>query len=149
MDEDGNDLAAEFDAAFEDGLPESVDRAAVRRMRFVARLLDESVRVPGTNYRIGIDPIVGVLPGAGDAVTGFVSLYIVVESARLGVSYETLLKMLANVTLDVATGSIPYVGSLFDALWKSNERNVALALEDLAARPPGRDDEDVTHVEVE
>lgn len=119
--------------AFDGELPESVDRAAVRRMQAVARLLDESVRLPGTRFRVGLDPIVGLLPGAGDALTGALSLYVVVEAARLGVTYTTLVRMLANVGVDVVGGSIPVLGDLFDAVWKANVRNVDLALADLAS----------------
>lgn len=143
--DDSPDLGSEFDAEFEEGLPESVDREAIRRMRFVARLLDDSIEVPGTGYRIGLDPIVGVLPGAGDAVTAGLSMYIVLESARLGVSHETLLKMLANVSLDVAGGSIPVLGGFFDVLWKANERNLELLMEDLRSGA----DEERTVIDVE
>lgn len=120
-----------FDVRLDD-LPASVDRAAVTRMRFVARVLDDSVRIPGTEFRIGLDPVLGLLPVAGDAVSGALSLYIVVESARLGVSPKTLFGMLANVGVDVAGGSIPVVGDLFDAAWKANTRNLRLALSELA-----------------
>jgi hypothetical protein len=120
-----------FDVRLDD-LPASVDRAAVKRMRFVARVLDDSVRIPGTEFRIGLDPVLGLLPVAGDAVSGALSLYIVVESARLGVSPKTLFGMLANVGVDVAGGSIPVVGDLFDAAWKANTRNLRLALSELA-----------------
>jgi len=128
-----DDLATGFDVAIDD-LPASVDRAAVKRMRFVARILDDSVRIPGTTFRIGLDPLLGILPVAGDAVSGALSLYVVVESARLGVPYSTLLRMLAHIAIDVAGGSIPIVGDLFDAAWKANTRNVALALDDLCDR---------------
>ena len=130
-----DDLAAAFDARIDD-LPESVDRAAVRRMRAVALVLDDSVRVPGTDFRIGLDPLLGLLPVTGDVVSGALSLYIVVESARLGVSRKTLLTMLAHVGIDVAGGSIPIVGDLFDAAWKANARNYALALAELAGDEP-------------
>lgn len=134
MDEDDTpERAAGFDGDLEDGLPASVDRAAVERMRTAARLLDESIPVPGTGYRIGIDPVLGVLPVAGDAVGAGLSLYIVVEAARLGVSTRTILRMLANLSLDVVGGSVPYLGGLFDAVWKANRRNVDLVLADLAA----------------
>lgn len=126
-----NDLASAFDERIDD-LPPSVDRAAVGRMRFVARVLDDSVRIPGTGVRIGLDPLLGLLPVAGDAVSGVLSLYIVAESARLGVSYRALARMLAHIGIDVAGGSIPVVGDLFDAAWKANTRNVSLALADLA-----------------
>jgi hypothetical protein len=122
-------LESQFDGIEE--VPDSVDEAAVRRMRFVANLLDDSIRVPGTEFRIGIDPILGILPGAGDAVAAAMSVYIVLESARLGVPFLTLLRMMANVTLDFAIGSVPVIGTLFDAVWKANQRNVELAVESL------------------
>ena len=120
----------EFDERI-DRLPNTVDRAAVKRIRYVAYVLDEGVRVPGIGYRVGIDPLLGILPGAGDVLTGGISLYIVVEAARLGVSYTTLLRMIANVSLDVAAGAVPVVGDLFDAIWKANTRNLELVLEEL------------------
>jgi len=121
-----------FDIDYDGDLPENVDQAALKRMETVAYILDESVRVPGIGFRIGIDPVLGALPVAGDLVSGAFSLYIVAESAYLGVSFTTLVEMLANITIDVVGGSIPYVGTVVDALWKANKRNVALALEDLA-----------------
>ena len=124
-----DDLASEFEGI--EDLPASVDRAAVRRMRTVAYVLDDGIRVPGTDRRIGVDPLLGVVPVVGDAVSGLLSLYVVVEAARLGVSYGTLLRMLANVAVDVAGGSLPLVGDDFDALWKANRRNLRLVLEDL------------------
>ena len=76
--------------------------------------------------------MLGVLPVAGDVVSAGFSLYIVAESAYLGVSFTTLVRMLANITADVASGSVPVVGTLFDAVWKANKRNVELAAQDLA-----------------
>ena len=122
-------LESQFDGIEE--VPNSVDEAAVRRMRFVANLLDDSIRVPGTEFRIGIDPILGIVPGAGDAVAAAMSVYIVLESARLGVPFLTLLRMIANVTLDFAIGSVPVVGTLFDTVWKANQKNVELAVDSL------------------
>ncbi|WP_424014644.1 DUF4112 domain-containing protein [Halorubrum xinjiangense] len=126
----------EFQAEFNDRidrLPDSVDRAAIKRVQFVAYVLDEGVRVPGIGYRIGIDPLLGILPGAGDVLTGGISLYVVVEAARLGVSYTTLLKMIANISVDVVVGTVPLVGDLFDVVWKANTRNFELVLEELTA----------------
>ncbi|RKD94705.1 DUF4112 domain-containing protein [Halopiger aswanensis] len=117
---------------FEDDIPATIDDSVIDRMRLVARILDEGIRIPGTNFRFGLDPIVGILPGAGDTATAFVSLYIVAESARLGVSQSTLLRMLGNIAVDTVAGSVPILGTLFDAFWKSNKWNVMLALEDLA-----------------
>lgn len=146
----------EFDGDIDGEIPESVDESALRRMRTVALVLDESVRVPGTSYRVGIDPILGILPVSGDIVGGGLSLYIVLESARLGVSYTTLLKMLANVAIDVSVGAIPVVGGVFDAVWKANKRNLKLALQDLAtasseveSTEASADDEEVVEIPVE
>jgi len=121
-------VAASLDAQFDEEIdvPESVDEAAVRRMQVVAYALDDSIEIPGTNVRVGLDPLLGLLPVAGDAVSAVFSGYIVLESARLGVPYSTLVRMVANVTIDFAVGSVPVIGDLFDAAWKANVRNVEL-----------------------
>ncbi|MDH5021191.1 DUF4112 domain-containing protein [Halobacterium rubrum] len=126
------DFESRFDIDLDGELPENVDEAALKRIETVAYVLDESVRVPGIGVRIGLDPILGALPVAGDLASAAFSLYIVAESAYLGVSFTTLVTMLGNITIDVAGGSIPYAGTVFDALWKANKRNVELALDDLA-----------------
>lgn len=129
-----------FGGEYDGEIPSSVDEAALHRMEAVAHALDESIRIPGTNASVGIDPILGVLPVAGDLVSAGISLYIVAESANLGVSYTTLLRMIANISIDVVGGSIPYVGTLFDAFWKANKRNVEHALEELAENANDSDD---------
>lgn len=118
--------AVSFDLAFvRDALRSAGDEeAALRRVRFLARLLDDAVAVPGTSYRVGLDPILGILPGAGDSVTAALSLYPVVEAVRLGASKEIVAKMLALVAVDLTVGSIPVLGTVFDAFWKANEWNV-------------------------
>ena len=124
----------EFESRYDvdlDDLPETIDEAAIERMERVAELFDYLVRVPGTDFRVGIDPLVGAIPVVGDVISAGVSLYIVLESARLGVSYQTLIRMLANVAVDVGGGAIPYLGGVFDAVFKANKRNLELALEDL------------------
>jgi hypothetical protein len=108
--------------------------AGLIRLRRVARLLDTSLGVPGTRYRIGLDVVLGVVPVAGDAVAALLSLYVVVEAARLGVSKRTLIRMLVNVVLDFVIGSVPVVGDLFDAVWKANRRNAELVARDLDER---------------
>jgi hypothetical protein len=119
-------------------LPDDVDDAAIARMRLVAELLDEAVRIPGIGVRVGIDPLLGVVPVGGDLVAGGLSMYIVAESARLGVSWQTLLRMMANVGVDAAGSSVPVVGGVFDALWKANRRNLALAFSELEAAATDR-----------
>jgi hypothetical protein len=96
------------------------------RVRAVARALDSAIQVPGTRFRIGLDPLLGLLPGVGDLAGGALSAYIVLEGARLGAPRRVVLRMLGNVLLDSLFGSIPVLGDLFDATWKANQRNVAL-----------------------
>ncbi|MFC7155315.1 DUF4112 domain-containing protein [Halomarina halobia] len=118
------------------------DEAALRRMRAVAHLLDDGFRLPGTDFRFGIDPILSVVPGnAGDLLGAGLSLYIVYEAANLGVPYSTIVRMLANVAVDAAIGSVPVVGAIFDAVFKANVRNVRLVERHLG-REPDREDED-------
>jgi hypothetical protein len=103
----------------------------MERVRAVADLLDEAIELPVVNYKIGLDPILGILPVGGDAVSAAISLYIVAEGARMGASRDTVLKMLFNVGVDAVIGSIPVLGTLIDAVWKANERNVALLEDEL------------------
>lgn len=126
-----NGVADAFDGIDPEDLPESVDRAAVERIRRVAYVLDESIPVPGTGYRIGVDPLLSAVPGVGDAIGAAVSLYIVAEAARLGVPLTTLVRMLATVTLDTLGGMVPWVGPVFDAVIKANTWNVELLLEEI------------------
>lgn len=149
------DLSDAFDGQLAD-VPESVDRAALERIRTVAYVLDESIEIPGTNYSVGLDPLIGAVPVVGDAISGAISLYIVLESARLGVSYTTLLEMIANVSLDFVGGNIPYVGIVFDAVWKANKRNLELVLEDLTTQdddsgddPGDQPDDEPESIEIE
>jgi hypothetical protein len=142
-------VAAAFDGIDVEELPDSVDQAAVERVRRVAYLLDESVPVPGVDYRIGVDPLLSAVPGVGDALSAGVSLYIVAESARLGVPFTTLVKMLATVTLDTAGGMVPVVGPVFDAVFKSNKWNVELLLEEIAPETPAEETAQTDGVTIE
>jgi hypothetical protein len=108
--------------------PATVDSEGARlaHLRELSRLFDSSIRVPGTDYRIGLDPILGLLPVLGDVPGATVSAYIVAEAAAMGVPRETLVRMGVNLLVDATLGSFPVVGDLFDAVWKANDRNVAL-----------------------
>jgi hypothetical protein len=112
----------------------------VERLHELSYYLDDLVRIPGTNYRVGLDPAVSLLPVVGDTVSAVLSAYVVVEAAALGVPRETLLRMLLNLFVDATLGSIPVVGDLFDAVWKANARNVALL--ETRRRDPGGVDTD-------
>lgn len=106
--------------------PEERTEERLDTLRSLSTLLDNSIRVPGTNYRIGLDPIVGMLPVAGDLPTTALSVYIVFEAASIGVPRATLARMVVNLVIDALFGSIPVVGDVFDAVWKANARNVSL-----------------------
>jgi hypothetical protein len=109
-------------------------RLHLQRIRALATLLDNAFRVPGTNFRIGWDNIIGLIPGVGDVTTGIASASIVGYAMRLGVRKRVLARMLANLGADVTIGAIPLIGDLFDAAFKSNMRNVALLERELARR---------------
>lgn len=100
--------------------------ALVRRLDALAHLLDNSIPVPGTGTRFGIDAMVGLIPGIGDAVGGLLSAYIVLEGARLGAGPAVILRMLLNIAVETVVGSVPIIGDLFDAGWKANARNMRL-----------------------
>jgi Domain of unknown function (DUF4112) len=100
--------------------------ASLQRLRSLAHLLDNAIGIPGTPYRIGIDPIVGLLPGGGDLVMAGFSVYIVWEAARLGLPRSTVTHMVSNLVLDTVAGTVPMLGDLMDVTWKANSKNVAL-----------------------
>ena len=99
---------------------------AAARARALARLLDTAFTVPGTSFRVGLDPLLGLVPGAGDVLGGVLSTYVLLLAARAGASKPVLLRMLGNVGIDALVGTVPLVGDLFDAGFRSNARNVAL-----------------------
>ncbi|HJR67346.1 MAG TPA: DUF4112 domain-containing protein [Gemmatimonadaceae bacterium] len=103
-------------------------------MRDLARVLDEAIRIPGTNIRIGLDALLGLLPGGGDVAGGLFSGLIILQAARSGAPAPVLGRMLANVAIDVVLGAIPIIGDVFDVAWRANTRNVRL-LESWRERP--------------
>ena len=100
--------------------------ASLARARVLARALDSAVGIPGTGLRIGLDPLLGLVPGLGDLAGAALSGYIVLTGIRLGVPRAVAVRMIANVAMDTVAGSVPVLGDLFDAGWKANNRNVAL-----------------------
>jgi hypothetical protein len=104
----------------------AVDARRLDRLRRVGWLLDNSLPIPGTRFRLGIDQIVGLVPGIGDLVGGVLSLYIIVESGRMGVPRSLLARMGWNVAVDTLVGEIPVLGDIFDIGFKANIRNLAL-----------------------
>lgn len=99
---------------------------ALKRMDTVANLLDTAFVLPGTKQRIGIDAIIGLVPGIGDVITTALSTYVVWEAKRLGVSRFALTRMLANLAVHAVVGSIPLAGDAFDAFFRVNQRNMKI-----------------------
>ena len=100
--------------------------ASLAKLRTLSHLLDNAIAIPGTRYRIGLDPILGLLPGGGDMLTAALSVYIVWEAARIGLPHATVTRMVSNLVLDTVLGSLPVAGDFFDATWKANSKNIAL-----------------------
>ena len=98
----------------------------VARLRTLSQLLDNAFSIPGTPYRIGVDAIVGLVPGIGDLIGALFSSYIVFQAARLGAPRTTLVRMIGNIGLDTLVGEIPLLGDLFDIGFKSNIKNLQL-----------------------
>jgi hypothetical protein len=92
----------------------------------LSHLLDEQFRLPGTSYRIGLESLLGLIPGIGDAAGLLLSAYILYEARKLGAPRRLLLRMAANIGLDALVGTIPLLGDVFDMTWKANKKNVAL-----------------------
>jgi hypothetical protein len=104
----------------------NADEAQLQRLDAFANLLDARFRVPGTGWRFGLDSVVGLVPGVGDAATLAVALWVLLQAHRLGASKGILARMAGNVIVDAVFGSVPLVGDIFDVAFKSNRRNVAL-----------------------
>lgn len=121
--------AADSASPLEPWLPDdeaSSGNVHLDRLRAMARVLDDLVGIPGTRLRVGLDGVLGLVPGVGDSVTGAVSFYAMYAAYRLGAPPTVLARMLLNVLIDLVVGSLPFVGDLFDFGWKSNRKNVRL-----------------------
>lgn len=92
----------------------------------MAQFMDDQFVIPGTKIRFGMDSLIGLLPGVGDAATAVAGIWLIIEGIRLGVPFWTLIRMLINLGVDVTVGSIPLLGDVFDVFWKSNRRNANL-----------------------
>src|SRR4051812_48693363 len=92
----------------------------------LATLLDNAFELPGTKYRIGLDPLLGLIPIIGDLLSMLIGSYIVVLAARLGVPRPVIWRMLVNLGIDTVIGSIPLIGDVLDVMWKANAKNARL-----------------------
>ena len=98
----------------------------------LSHLLDDFLRVPGTNIRFGLDGVIALIPGVGDLLQGLASTILIVAAWARGVPPVTLLRMVANVGIEVVVGSVPVLGDMFDIAFKANRRNYALLTGSLA-----------------
>ena len=110
--------------------------ATLNRIRKLSRLMDTAIGIPGTRFRIGLDPIIGLIPGAGDLISTAFSAYIIYLATRLDIPGKDLRKMLFNIGLEAVAGTVPLVGDFFDAYYKSNIRNLAILEQHLQAAEP-------------
>ncbi|MGH2474554.1 MAG: DUF4112 domain-containing protein [Candidatus Limnocylindrales bacterium] len=100
--------------------------AAERRIGRVTHALDELVALPGTSIRVGLDPIVGLIPVVGDAVAAGVGIWVIAEAARFGIPRVALARMVVNLLIDLGIGAIPLIGDVYDVTFRSNARNLDL-----------------------
>lgn len=94
--------------------------------RKIAWILDEFIRIPGTNFRIGLDPILGLVPGGGEILPSIIACFLLADARRHGLPFKLLVKMSGNVLLNALVGAVPLAGDAFSAWFKSNSRNYAM-----------------------
>jgi hypothetical protein len=110
------------------------EEIALQRVARLAYWLDDRFRIPGTRRRIGVDGLLGLIPGIGDTATALLASYIVLEAWRLGAPKGTIGRMFANLGIDYFIGLVPLAGDLADFVWKANRRNARLLRDHLIAR---------------
>jgi hypothetical protein len=113
--------------------PHGSRREMLERLDAIARLLDSVLRVPGTNFRVGADALLNLVPGVGTLLAKGLASYLILEARRHGVPTSTLLRMAGNVALDFAISAVPVVGWFGDAFFRANQRNIALLRRHLQA----------------
>jgi hypothetical protein len=115
-------------------MPDAEISRVIQREKKLAYWLDDRFRIPFTGWRLGLDGVVGLVPGIGDAATTLLALYIVNEARRHGVPASGLARMGLNVGIDALVGLVPLVGDLADIGWKANRRNIKILIEHLERR---------------
>lgn len=106
-----------------------------RRLRRLTGFMDSAVVVPGLGWRIGADAVLGLIPGIGDALCGAIGAYVIYEAHRLGAPKSALARMVANLALDTAFGSIPVAGDIWDFFFRANERNMQILARHVGGLP--------------
>ena len=96
------------------------------RLKILGERLDESIKIPGTGYKMGLDSMIGAVPVIGDFIGGALSTYILYSGIKLGAPPKIVAQMATNIAIDFAIGSIPIIGDVFDIIWKANVKNIEL-----------------------
>ncbi len=122
--------------------PEDKSRRALEPLfRWIALLMDDLLRIPGTKLRFGIDPLIGLIPGIGDTGSALVSALALIQAARHGMPKIILARMSMNILINELIGIVPVIGDAFSFWFKSNARNYALLRQHMGApRKPGTSD---------
>ncbi len=108
------------------------DDARLAGARMLAKLMDTAFEIPGTGIKVGLDPLLGLLPGIGDAISSAIGGYIVMVASQMGVPRAVIGRMMANLAIDMVIGVVPLVGDMLDVAWKANVKNVRLLEQALA-----------------
>jgi hypothetical protein len=121
---------------------------SLARITLLAKLMDSAFMIPGLNRRVGLDSVIGLVPGIGDAVSAALASYIIWEARQLGLPRWKIARMVGNVAVDTAIGAIPLAGDVFDVFFKANERNLRIIHDHLGVskRGPQVIDATATHV---
>ncbi|MGF9763941.1 DUF4112 domain-containing protein [Microvirga sp. 0TCS3.31] len=122
---------------------------AIARITLVANLMDSAFLIPGLNRRVGLDAVLGIVPGIGDALSAAIASYIIWEARQLGLPRWKIARMIGNVAVDTAIGAIPFAGDVFDVVFKSNQRNLRIIHEHLGTPKRGPKEIDGTAVRIE
>ena len=96
------------------------------RLEALSRLMDGAFVLPGTGVRVGLDALLGLVPGVGDLAGALVSAYLVLEARKLGAPNSLITRMIGNIVIDTVAGSVPLVGDIFDVAFRANMKNMAL-----------------------
>jgi hypothetical protein len=99
---------------------------SIARITALAKFLDSAFVIPGTNKRFGMDSVIGLVPGIGDAISAALASYIIWEARQLGLPRWKIARMISNVAIDTAIGAVPFAGDVFDVFFKANQRNLRI-----------------------
>ena len=122
---------------------------SLARITLLAKLLDNAFVIPGLNRRVGLDSVIGLVPGVGDAISAALASYIIWEARQLGLPRWKIARMIGNVAVDTALGAIPLAGDVFDIFFKANERNMRIIHEHLGTPKRGPREIEGTAVRVD